>query len=148
MIKAPTPTRAEVSDVATAVYDGADTVMLSAETAAGAYPVEAVKMMNSVITQVESDPLFFKLMENSRLNNCCSGEADSITFAASDIFVYFEEGRLYRNLYVFGTDDVFDRARASESADIGDYVRTEGCRPFGNCLGSQELCEQREFQKL
>lgn len=85
MIKAPTPTRAEVSDVATAVYDGADTVMLSAETAAGAYPVEAVKMMNSVITQVESDPLFFKLMENSRLNNCCSGEADSITFAASDI---------------------------------------------------------------
>lgn len=85
MIKVPTPTRAEVSDVATAVYDGADTVMLSAETAAGAYPVEAVKMMNSVITQVESDPLFFKLMENSRLNNCCSGEADSITFAASDI---------------------------------------------------------------
>ena len=85
MIKAPTPTRAEVSDVATAVYDGADTVMLSAETAAGAYPVEAVKMMNSVITQVEADPLFFRLMENSRLHNCCFGEADSITFAASDI---------------------------------------------------------------
>lgn len=85
MIKAPTPTRAEVSDVATAVYDGADTVMLSAKRRPAHIRLKQVKMMNSVITQVESDPLFFKLMENSRLNNCCSGEADSITFAASDI---------------------------------------------------------------
>lgn len=44
--------------MATAVYDGADAVMLSAETAAGKYPVEAVKMMNKIITQVEADPLF------------------------------------------------------------------------------------------
>jgi pyruvate kinase len=85
MITNPSPTRAEVSDVATAVYDGADTVMLSAETAAGAYPVEAVTMMHSIICQVESDPLFFELMRNARRVPCMATEADAITFAASEI---------------------------------------------------------------
>ncbi len=57
MITAPTPTRAEVSDVATAVYDGADAIMLSAESAAGAWPVESVAMMNSIAEAVERDPM-------------------------------------------------------------------------------------------
>jgi len=57
MISSPVPTRAEVSDVATAVYDGVDAVMLSAESASGAYPIEAVTMMDRILLSTERDPL-------------------------------------------------------------------------------------------
>jgi len=66
MIQSPAPTRAEVSDVATAVFDGADAVMLSAETAAGKYPAEAVVMMNRIVSAVEDSPLFQTLMDTQR----------------------------------------------------------------------------------
>ena len=56
MIKSPTPTRAEVSDVATAIYDGADAIMLSAESAAGDWPIESVSMMNAIGRAIERDP--------------------------------------------------------------------------------------------
>ena len=58
MVHAPAPTRAEASDVATAVYDGADAIMLSAESASGDYPVEAVAMMDRIAHRTESDPLY------------------------------------------------------------------------------------------
>ncbi|MES2888843.1 MAG: pyruvate kinase [Pseudomonadota bacterium] len=62
MIDSPSPTRAEASDVATAVYDGVDAVMLSAESASGRYPLEAVRMMARIIERVEADPRQQSLM--------------------------------------------------------------------------------------
>ena len=66
MIESPVPTRAEVSDVATAIYEGADAVMLSAESAAGRYPIEAVTTMNNVAISVEKDPTYRQVIEASR----------------------------------------------------------------------------------
>jgi len=65
MVAAPTPTRAEASDVATAIYDGADAVMLSAESASGAYPVEAVEMMDRIIRSTEQHKLYRSIIDAS-----------------------------------------------------------------------------------
>jgi len=102
MIKSPVPTRAEASDVATAVYDGADAVMLSAESAAGDYPVEAVTMMNRIIEQVEADPMYRQLIDASHTQArpdgdvaeavCCAMRQAVVLLHAAAIVCYTRSG--------------------------------------------------------
>jgi len=84
MVRLPVPTRAEASDVATAIYEGADAVMLSAETAAGAYPIEAVSIMNRIIHRVESDPNFRLAMQSTQAEPEHT-ESDAISAAARQV---------------------------------------------------------------
>ncbi|MCX7356228.1 MAG: pyruvate kinase [Alphaproteobacteria bacterium] len=84
MVHAPTPTRAEASDVATAIYEGADAVMLSAETASGKYAVDALTMMNRIVTQVERDPNFRQIMDAEHPDPQATAN-DAITAAARQV---------------------------------------------------------------
>ncbi|MHA3916751.1 pyruvate kinase [Halovulum sp. GXIMD14793] len=84
MITSPVPTRAEVSDVAQAIYEGADAVMLSAESAAGDYPVEAVTTMNNVAESVEADDIYRQVIEASR-TPATTAVPDAITVAAREV---------------------------------------------------------------
>ncbi len=102
MIDSPVPTRAEASDVATAIYDGSDAVMLSAESASGKFPIEAVTMMNRIIEQVEADPQYRQLIDASHTSArpggdvaeavCCAMRRAVTLLHASAIVCYTSSG--------------------------------------------------------
>jgi pyruvate kinase len=85
MIESPTPTRAEASDAATAIYDGADAIMLSAESAAGKYPEEAVLMQQRIINRVEGDPHYSSYLQATRPKITDGTAAAAIILAARQI---------------------------------------------------------------
>ena len=106
MISSPTPTRAEVSDVAKAIYDGADAVMLSAESAAGKYPCEAVQMMDRIAISVERDPSYQERIHftQTRLEattaDAIAGSARQIasTISATAMLCYTSSGSTARRI--------------------------------------------------
>ncbi|KAL7444755.1 hypothetical protein ACHAXH_008085 [Discostella pseudostelligera] len=85
MIESPTPTRAEASDAATAIYDGADAIMLSAESAAGKYPEESVLMQQRIINRVEGDPHYSAYLQSTRPKITDGTSTSAIILAARQI---------------------------------------------------------------
>ena len=129
MIQSPVPTRAEVSDVATAVYEGADAIMLSAESAAGKFPVEAVSTMNRIGEEVERDPTYRDGADGAAARAGGDRRRRHRRRRAADR----RDARSVGDhlLDQFGLDRDPRGARAAEAAGGGDHA--EPRRPGANC---------------
>ncbi|MDR2067887.1 MAG: pyruvate kinase [Holosporaceae bacterium] len=143
MISAPSPTRAEVSDVATAVYSGADATMLSAESASGQYPFESIDIMSKIITKTESDPCCLRRLEDdAQLPNrtvvdaLCVAAKDAAEFSCANAIVLFTDS----------FDTVVRCSRMRPVVPIILVVDTEilACKA-GLCNGVYAVISKKEF---
>lgn len=164
MVHAPAPTRAEASDVATAVYDGADAVMLSAESASGDYPVEAVAMMNRIIERVERDPAYRRIIDaqhpdpQATPNDAISAAAAQVahTLSVAAIVTYTTSGstalRVARErpeVPIITLTSKLDTARAMSLAWGAHCVRTAELKRFSDMVDKAcRIALQQEMAKV
>ncbi len=143
MITSPSPTRAEVSDVATAVYSGADATMLSAESASGQYPFEAVSMMSRVIKKTESDPYCVRRLEDDTqlpqktvIDAICSAAKNAAEFSGATAIALF-------------TDSFESIVRCSRMRPLCPIVLITDSEILANkaglCNGVYAVCSKKEF---
>ena len=143
MIRNPRPTRAEVTDVANAIYDGTDAIMLSGETAAGKYPVEAVKTMATIAKRIEETLDYDNILRNKGLNN--TNVTDAISYAtcttaksltASGIVTSTSSGHTARMVSKFRPNTPIIAAtpneRTSRQLSLSWGVYTVNCQQAGN----------------
>lgn len=138
MISNPTPTRAESTDVANAVLDGSDVVMLSGETAGGKYPVESVRTMRNLILQTESQDQFKPIINWSSPQNVADNIFDSTCKAfveianqinAKALIVFTHEGRKAKNLSKFNPE-TYIYAFSDSFETLNDLNLHKGIKPF------------------
>lgn len=148
MISAPMPTRAEVSDVANAVYDGCDVVMLSAETAVGAYPVETVNTMRGVIENVEADERYLENVHRYAEDFSCRSESHAITHAAAEVVDTLEKAACIATFSVSGATTLAMAQERSAYPIMSINPSEEVARRLNLVWGVKTFIDKKVFESF